>query len=365
MTLSLLISNGASWAVQVMLVAGATGLALSSLRVSDAKVRLRTWHASLAVCLLLPLVGRWETVAPQFPIVVPAESTGTAPWQLWAAAVVLVGIAARVAWLCVGMGKLRGLRRRSTPWSPHWFDDLAQRIGVSAAMRVSREIRSAVTFGVRRPRILVPDRLVGVPKSHQQAVVAHELRHVARRDWLWVLAEEVVRTVFWWHPAIWLALAEARLAREELVDREAIAITGNRRSYLEALVAAAEPRGAIVGGFVPHFYRRRQLRSRIRRLLKENDMSPKRMVACVVVIALALPATAWAAASAFPLVTDTPAVVTQDPPPPPPPPTTPPPPPVRRKGRSATSAAPTTAAALATVEDEAATAASTSATPEE
>ena len=320
MSAAVIVANGVSWAIQTLLIVGAAGCTLAVLRVTNPALRLRTWHTALALCLVLPLVGPWQTVASEFAVPPASGRLSVIPWRLWAAAIVVTGIAARVVWLCVGMGKLRGLRRRSTPWSPEWFANLARAVGVSAAIRVSREIRSAVTFGWRHASILVPDRLVRAPETHQRAVAAHELRHVARRDWLWVLAEEAVRTVFWWHPAIWFAIAEARLAREELVDREAIAITRNRAGYLEALVAAAEPSGAVVGGFVPHFYRRRQFSARIRRLLKENDMSPRRMFACMVMIALALPATAWAAASAFPLVSDSSAAVGQDPPPPPPPP---------------------------------------------
>jgi beta-lactamase regulating signal transducer with metallopeptidase domain len=96
--------------------------------------------------------------------------------------------------------------------------------------------------------------------------VIHELRHVARRDWLWVLGAEIVRTLLWWHPAIWAALAEARLAREEVVDRETAAVTG-RADYLEALVAAAEAGAAWQPGLAPQFYRRRCLQTRIRGLL--------------------------------------------------------------------------------------------------
>src|SRR6185295_8426111 len=130
----------------------------------------------------------------------------------------------------------------------------------------------------RRPSILVPNALRHAPEPHQRAVLAHELHHVARRDWLWVLGEEAIRTAWWCHPAIWFALSEAQLAREEVVDRQTIAATGDRRSYLEALVAAADPAPAGALGFGPQFYRRRQLTTRIRRLLKENAMSTGRML---------------------------------------------------------------------------------------
>src|SRR4029078_9338650 len=132
----------------------------------------------------------------------------------------------------------------------------------------SRDVLSAVTFGVREPTILVPASLPAAPESQQHAVVVHELHHVKRRDWLWVLGEETIRTVLWCHPAVWYALGEAQLAREEAVDRETVAALGNRRSYLAALLAAADPAPAAALGFGPQFYRRHQLKIRVRRLLQ-------------------------------------------------------------------------------------------------
>ena len=231
-------------------------------------------------------------------------------------------MAARAGWMAAGLRQLRRLRVAATPWRPlpAWYQGLAADAGVSASLASSVDIDSAVTFGVRRPAILVPERLLDAPEPHQRAIVAHELQHVARRDWVWVLAEEALRIVLWWHPAIWFALGEAQLAREEIVDRRTIAATGNRTGYLEALVAAAEPACAGAHGFGPQFYRRHQLFTRVRRLLEEETMSTARMLAVAAVLAIAVPATALGAIAAFPLTAALPAIAPQDVPPPPPPP---------------------------------------------
>jgi hypothetical protein len=223
-----------------------------------------------------------------------------------------------------------------------WYRGLAADAGVSASLAASLDIDSAVTFGVRRPAILVPGRLLEAPEPHQRAIVAHELHHVARRDWVWVLAEEALRIALWWHPAIWFALGEAQLAREEIVDRRTIAATGNRTGYLEALIAAADsaPAGAL--GFGPQFYRRRQLFTRVRRLLQEETMSNVRVFAVAAALAIAVPATVFGVSAAFPLTAAERAIAPQDQPPPPPPPPqarssgrddAPPPPPPPRPSR--------------------------------
>jgi hypothetical protein len=289
--------------------------------VTDPRLRLRTWHGILGAALLLPVMQRWRIDAAS-PSVDAAAGAARFAWEPWLAAFVVVGIAARAGWMAAGLRQLRRLRLTAMPWRPlpGWYRGLAADAGVSASLAASHDIDSAVTFGVRRPAILGPWRLLGAPESHQRAIVAHELHHVARRDWVWVLAEEALRTVLWWHPAIWLALGEAQLAREEIVDRRTIAATGNRTGYLEALIAAVDPAGAATPGFGSRFYRRRQLFTRVRRLLEEESMSKARMLAVTVVLAIALPVTVLGASAAFPLTAAQAVIAMQDPPPPPPPP---------------------------------------------
>ena len=53
----------------------------------------------------------------------------------------------------------------------------------------------SVTFGIRRPVVLLPVALKSVDLGAQRAVVAHELHHVVRRDWAWLIAEEILRAV--------------------------------------------------------------------------------------------------------------------------------------------------------------------------
>ena len=325
-----LIPNAASWSAQVMLLVAVVAILIAALRITDPRVRLRTWHGVLVIALMLPLLQQWQTVTTASDTVGSGQRAGSS-WGLWLLAVGSAGILARLGWLAAGLTRLRRIRVRSSDWRPEpfWYQETAERIGARARLGFSHDIESAVTFGVRRPSILVPSRLSNSPECQQRAIVAHELTHVVRRDWLFVLGEEGVRAVFWWHPAIWFALGSAQLAREEVVDRQTIAVTGNRTGYLEALVASVDPAPAAALGFGPQFYRRHQLQIRIRRLLKESVMSTPKLIACAAALALAVPATVLAAGSAFPLVTLESPIAVQDPPPPPPPP--PPPAPVEQK----------------------------------
>ena len=322
MSLPLIVGNAGSWAVQTFLLIAVTAAVLAFLRVTDPRLRLRTWHGILGASVLLPFMQRWRIDATAVSSSVEASEAARFAWAPWLAAIVVIGVAARTGWMAAGLRQLRRLRLTATPWRPvpAWYSSLVADAGASAALAASLDIDSAVTFGVRRPTILVPGRLLDAPEPHQRAIVAHELHHVARRDWIWVLVEESLRIALWWHPAIWFALCEAQLAREEIVDRRTIATTGNATGYLEALIAAADPAPAGALGLGPQFYRRRQLLKRVQRLLEEETMSKARILTVAAALAIAVPATVLGVSAAFPLTTAQPAIVLQDAPPPPPPP---------------------------------------------
>jgi beta-lactamase regulating signal transducer with metallopeptidase domain len=101
-------------------------------------------------------------------------------------------------------------------------------------------------------------------------VVCHELIHVQRRDWLWVLGEETVRAVLWFNPAVWWLIARVQLAREELVDELTVLATNRRRAYMEALLAFADETPLAPAAA---FARRRHLFRRMVLLSKEGVMS--------------------------------------------------------------------------------------------
>src|SRR6185295_12338041 len=98
---------------------------------------------------------------------------------------------------------------------------------------------SPVTFGWRRPAVLLPAGFSTLPAEAQRGIVCHELLHVRRRDWLFALWEEGVRSLLWFHPAVWMLLARIALSREQVVDGEVVRLTGSRRAYLQALGAVA------------------------------------------------------------------------------------------------------------------------------
>ena len=147
-------------------------------------------------------------------------------------------------------------------------------------------------------------------------MLAHELWHVRRYDWGWVLVEEVVRAACWFHPAMWALISEIQAAREETVDELAILATGSRRSYMDALITFAERPSTFAAAA---FARRRHLVQRILMISKEHVMSSTRVVACSAVLIAVVAGASWFSAETFPLTAQAQAPQDRSAPPPPPP----------------------------------------------
>ncbi|HEY6361174.1 MAG TPA: M56 family metallopeptidase, partial [Vicinamibacterales bacterium] len=202
-------------------------------------------------------------------------------------------------WLACSLARLQRMRRSSVPTSPSAeFDEVQASLGTVADVRYFGRLRQPVTFGVVHAVVLLPETLRGAPAHIRMAVLCHELLHVQRRDWIWLLVEEAVRALFWFHPAVWFLISRVQLAREEVVDEMAVLATGSRRRYVEALLAFADD---VPLAPAAAFARRRHLFRRIVLLSKEARMSSRRIVLSCAVMALVLAAGTWYAVRAFPL----------------------------------------------------------------
>ena len=126
-------------------------------------------------------------------------------------------------WLAGGLLALRRLRASSVPAVLDGdLETLAKSIAPAADICWHPDVTRPITFGWRRPAMLLPRRLSGLPLDVQRAAVIHEAIHVARRDWLWLIGEQAVQAVFWFHPAMWFAIDQVQLAREQIVDEAAV-----------------------------------------------------------------------------------------------------------------------------------------------
>ncbi|GAB4499864.1 MAG: hypothetical protein OHK0019_37560 [Saprospiraceae bacterium] len=120
---------------------------------------------------------------------------------------------------------------------------LAVRLGMSRPVRLLESVlvHAPVTIGWLKPVVLMPVGLINrLSPAEVEAVLAHELAHIARRDWFFNLLQAFVETVFYYHPAIWWMSQVIGKERENCCDDDALAATGNRIAFAKALVQVQE-----------------------------------------------------------------------------------------------------------------------------
>jgi TonB family protein len=299
------------YSLQIAVLVAVAAVAGRVARASSAVVRLAYWRFVVAAALLLPLVpemvgpeslpsfvaGTVAGVGTALAITVEAPGSTRIP-VLW---ILVGGAILRAGWLALGLVRLRQLRRDSAPLPPDPdLEALRRRLAPRAELRRHTGLDQPATFGLWRPVVILPPAVAGLPADARQAILCHELLHVARRDWLWLWLEEAVRTAFWFHPAMRWALGRVRLGREQTIDATVVAETGVRRAYMDALVQFAAGRG-LPAPAMP-FVRRRHVAQRISSLLEEDTMSRTRLLVTGAVLFSTVVGVGWGVTAAVPQV---------------------------------------------------------------
>jgi hypothetical protein len=170
-----------------------------------------------------------------------------------------------------------------------------------------------VAFGIWRPTIVLPagfwDRF---GREEQEAMLAHELAHLAARDPLWQLLAELACALEWWHPAVWWMRGRLRAASETAADEASLLVPGGPDALAGCLVALGRrlvcPRRLGWLSFQGNGFRS-GLGRRVERLLSlkagaahvpaRAGLKAARMVLPVVLVVVSVLSTAWARPQAF------------------------------------------------------------------
>jgi len=320
MTAAMWLRNLGAFAIQAGLLI-MTGVILARLfRIEMPRTALAYWRSLLLASLLLPFCQPWHTVttAPaavatggsaggivsQTSVAPYVSRTGTWPSAERVLAIALwAGLTMRGLWLAAGAWVLGRIRREALELDPlpEALTRAQQRVGVTAGMYVSERIAGPITFGLRRPVIVFPPGIAAFDPSVQHAIACHELLHVRRRDWVFQVLEESVRTVLWFHPGVWWLIGRVQLTREQVVDQETVRLLESRERYIEALLAVAIAKSPGFFTPAPAFFRRGLLKKRVAQILQERTMTTRRLIVSLGASAGALTLAATLAVRAFPL----------------------------------------------------------------
>jgi TonB family protein len=293
-------------------------------------------HVVLAAAILgAAAVGPLASIVPAWglEVGVPAVPQPRAALPLVDAAVVaaavpsqsipLAGIIAIVwfagcgVWLGLLLAGLFRLQRTSSRARPiHDAQCLAilHDVSASAGLRRSPELLCAATldspatFGVLRHRVLLPAEARRWSAGRLRVVLRHEVAHVRRHDWLLQMCAEILRSINWFNPFVWIACARLRRESEQACDDEVLGMGVPSHQYaaeLLALVRTSRRMTAGVRSMAPAAAPS-TLERRIAAMLNPSvsRSAPSRAavaIATVAVLAIVLPAAGLRAAQTSPL----------------------------------------------------------------
>src|SRR5437667_1312991 len=114
-------------------------------------------------------------------------------------------------------------------------------MGKATEMLLSRTSLEPGVFGITRPVLLWPEGISErLEDSHLEAILAHELWHVRRRDNLAAAIHMVVEAIFWFHPLVWWIGARLVDERERACDEEVLRQGSDRQVYAESILKVCE-----------------------------------------------------------------------------------------------------------------------------
>lgn len=168
-------------------------------------------------------------------------------WQPWLVGAWLFGVAIvslRPLYGLYFVSKLRRVGRSDPPaWITEAVAEISHRLQLKRSIVVTVSALATVpsVIGHFRPLLLLPaSALTGLPPDQLQALIAHELAHVRRSDYLVNAGQTLIETLFFYHPAIWWISRQTRQEREHCCDEIAAEVSESRVVYAEALVAISQ-----------------------------------------------------------------------------------------------------------------------------
>jgi len=256
--------------IKLSLVVAAGLCAAALLRARSAALRHWVLAVALGCAAAIPalesIVPAWQLPQPRTPVVdavlplaagdftidsvPPIRSTAARPSRIdrmraLALPAWIVGAALSLCALLVGVGRLAWIAAAAIPLDdPRWTTvahDVARRYGIRrrVVLLASSHPALLLTWGVLRPRILVPVSARTWTDARIRVVLGHELAHVRRGDWLVQIAAEIVRAIYWFNPLVWIACRRLREESERACDDAVIGLGVQGEDYASHLLDLA------------------------------------------------------------------------------------------------------------------------------
>jgi beta-lactamase regulating signal transducer with metallopeptidase domain len=244
---------------QGLAIGALAALALRTLRHASPQARYATACTALAACVLWPALTLWRlatstattatTASPdttglaQEPLRIDAiATTGTLDSVLpWLVALWACGAALMLLRTAVGLHWVAHLRRRAQriaegEWAQR-MQALSRRFGLGdVPLAVFEGDGGPLVAGLWRPMVFVPASLLAkMPPELLEALLAHELAHIRRHDYLANLLQRAAEALLFFHPVVWWLSRRIRQERELVADDLAASVLGEPKRLALAL----------------------------------------------------------------------------------------------------------------------------------
>src|SRR5579871_821213 len=216
-------------------------------RRQNAGTRFAVWFAALIGIAAVPFlsVGSWTHRAA--PTISPSAITIPDSWAFY----LFATWAVIAAWQFAGVGRalwhLHILRKSCEPIDAATLDPLLRdtfqrsRSHRQVSLCTSDSVRVPTAIGLIKPAVVIPRwALQELSSEELNQILLHELAHLSRWDDWTNLFQQLVKAVFFFHPAVWWIERKVGLEREMACDDAVLAETASPRAYAECLAHLAE-----------------------------------------------------------------------------------------------------------------------------
>ncbi|WP_438852904.1 M56 family metallopeptidase [Brevundimonas nasdae] len=309
-----------SMLVKSSLIAGA-GLACSHLLTRRPAERVDILRATICLLLALPVITALfpalnlavlPPVAPTTNLPLPmwqgevtplpgVEVSGSLPWPSplhLAAAVWLLGVVLIAGRLALGVLTLdRWTRQGRAVQCTTWLSHLERlKRGARPTLVSTDHAASPLSWGTA-PGVILIDPASLAERQAAPAILAHELAHLRRHDWVFLVLSRLTLALFWFNPLVWRLHADLSARSEEAADAAALQ-TVDRHLYAKALVRLAahpSPRATTAQASTAMAADAKSLKKRIACIMSDTSARRRPMTVALTVAALAVVATPLAA----------------------------------------------------------------------
>jgi len=229
--------------------------------------------------IITNLKDRLNDIHKYFPLIV----------NLWVLGVFIFTIKFILSYFYTKRLKKINVRQISGKWLKN-FSKIESQLRINKAVNYieSTLVKIPLVLGYIKPVIIIPaEMLTGIPTNQIEAIIAHELAHIRRNDYIFNVLQTMIETVLFFHPAVWYISSQIRKERENSCDDMALTVCDGSLIYAKALVSVQELTLNKHYSAVAFSSKKKHLLNRIKRMIMKPKVKTNfadKIIAAIIII---------------------------------------------------------------------------------